>query len=1758
VLRPCTAHENEDDCLQDPTSCLWDTSINPDGNCRENKCNVDTAAKCNALLPCIWDIKVTPELCREDQCTPFNNLTTFNMMQECNSKDTCNLKDMPDNSTRCEERWCSGYAAEAECWSDRLCLWDNTIAPAACVDSYCGQTDDNDNCFASDRECEWDPTIINERSRSRSKPYDGVCLTKRCSYDITGCRCMGHNDCFWNQNQCREWQMYNMTNVDLHVYVDGSAGLSGFFSGHAVGYIGLMEKLRMFVENSPLTGQKAGVTSSSANPGYRMMFSQYGSRNGATQAPMLSSLSGDRKELMDGLHWHESNFQKFGGKPSICPSIKQVAATIETDMAATHNDRNKIVIVLAAMGTGDAKFCTAALETLDDMNVQVFGIGIMNSDESTLDTDTNNTIITIASNPPELHAWAATVENFIPNVFHFTDDWAIDPTFVPNVVITMANMDRHGSCQTYPDNRLMCMRNPFCDWKDGQVCKHSEGCSSIGCKMPVDARPYTSFTCENCQLLNGRVDCQYNFNFPSPTFKTDCNNARCTTLCSQGDCSGDIDCMWNATAGLCQRQVCLFSDQGDCIADFTCGWEIDQNPNKCRLNKCTGFDNYDTCLNEINITQTVCLWNAGAIDLPKCTENPCAVETFLDCENRPNQLCKWDYDMNPPQCRQKFCRYESEVECSEDQEHNCEWLSDTKQCREKPCQWDKEGCDLDARCATLRSYATGVETFACREANCVYDDENSCEFDRKCQWDTPTLNCKERWCTGLADETTCAKSNLCGWDITESPSICMPDNCTRYAKAELDCTAQECQWKGPTNFPSWTNPPYPAGGCVFKPCDVYTNSCNCSSDNRCFFETGTLTAPVKKCVFSSQVGCEPMDLAIIFGVAGGIYRAVGRRPNGYTAMWEMIRAWSDTAGLTGQSYADAPNADPGMRLGLIEFNSDNTSIMTSTTGAHGQFTGSIEELSDDIDYHLDNFVTPNATYVPMFAASLVAAKEMFATYSTNPARTKAVLFFADGMPGDYEDAKIAALDLKASGVELFTIQIDITVDAQISTAEYEVQQFLQDLATEPKDLHYVGAYLDNIPRIVLQGVCNPNAMVGRYLGRDDKLCPQIDTSVECNQRAACNWDESVVLACPNQGGCPNLNCIALLNSQLRAGYDCSDCMFVNGSVMCGDGIFNPIVSGGCVAHPCMMNCESASCAASDLECQYNSTFDTCFDKTCETKYLTQGSCDGDVRCTWDGFIGDGRCRENLCTIYNDIVSCNNHTEDCIWSEASSPAVCLEKKCTYNSAGTCDKDDRCLWYNETCIIRPCLWYTETGCINDPTYKCEWDTTVSPSFCRENNCTKYLEQADCGAHSECAWDDSEYYDECSGFTEELCDLYNSHCQFIGVTCRSLKSCREDFCSYITDSNVCTEKDRCNWVTGACVEDQCLKLNAERRCATNDDCMWYDNVSPGRCGLRPCAHLAAGACTTEPMCKDSGVTSPPCIPKTCTDVSSKCPCEEIPSCFWDVAELPAACVDSRFTACKKSMDVVFLLDGSDGMLEPMGRHSSPIVGITEFIRSYVSSAPLTKTPAGGAVSAADTGLRFGIVRAGDANMCGSTTNCQLSGVRAELELDLDFLAANIAGQPQMIIDAAYTKIQTMFTDPTRIRVVVIVTGTKAGYVNAAVPNSMSLKNITVVGGALNSKTTAIVSLQKLVKEPTSKYVQGVNIDDFNDRFLDKLCNAFDFFTPVLTSAAALAVDDITLPCNGLPRMLCDSYPHCSYADDKVGTCTADGCGAGRCRGE
>eukprot|EP00658_Telonema_sp_P-2_P004634 TRINITY_DN11719_c0_g1_i3.p1 TRINITY_DN11719_c0_g1~~TRINITY_DN11719_c0_g1_i3.p1 ORF type:complete len:239 (+),score=43.17 TRINITY_DN11719_c0_g1_i3:35-751(+) len=144
IMRNCVAHDNEDDCLQDPAACLWDTDVNPNGNCRENKCNVDSHAACNALSPCLWDIKVSPEACRENQCTPFNNLTKASMMQSCNTRDTCHLKDQSNNVTLCEERWCSGYAQESDCWTDRLCKWDNLIAPSACVDTYCGKYE---NCL---------------------------------------------------------------------------------------------------------------------------------------------------------------------------------------------------------------------------------------------------------------------------------------------------------------------------------------------------------------------------------------------------------------------------------------------------------------------------------------------------------------------------------------------------------------------------------------------------------------------------------------------------------------------------------------------------------------------------------------------------------------------------------------------------------------------------------------------------------------------------------------------------------------------------------------------------------------------------------------------------------------------------------------------------------------------------------------------------------------------------------------------------------------------------------------------------------------------------------------------------------------------------------------------------------------------------------------------------------------------------------------------------------------------------------------------------------------------------------------------------------------------------------------------------------------------------------------------------------------------------------------------------------------------------
>ena len=625
VTRPCVNHINENSCLNDPTSCIWDNSVNPTGNCRENKCNVNTKALCTSIKgdPCIWDTFVLPNKCREDLCKPYSNLTQVEMFKQCRDDSSCLIEENPKTKVlSCQEQWCSSYNDETKCFLDKQCMWDTTTSPSGCVETYCSRFETSDECHSGDRECEWDARYVDMQKEARNEPgAQGVCVGRRCWSDPTSCECMGHDTCFWAGETCRNHNWYNVTGTDLFVLLDGKSTMAGTFSGHPNGFVGMMHRLKEWIDIVPLTGTKSGQAASGVGrDGFRILFYQFGEAAVFT-SPGITQPSGDRDELLRSLDWHVANYKKLsaGSTAQICPVVRQVIRDITATLPGAQK-RERVMLLLLSTPLSDITGCATPLTQLNGYEVTTVAVAVLPGRDTVLTANLNTSITRMASEPRLTLAIKTTVDGLTGDVLNFLDDWAVDNEYIPGTVVTPENMDTYGTCQQFSDNMRMCMRDPYCDWADAQLCLHAKGCNNIDCKAALDARPYTPYTCGNCRLLNGFVDCQYNYNFPFQTAKKTCINHKCTWLCNKKDCyASNVGCTWNETTSQCQREVCSYAEEATCTLDWVCGWEWDEDPRHCRRNECTGFTDPTNCLSAVNETQTLCLWDVEAIDTPSAS-----------------------------------------------------------------------------------------------------------------------------------------------------------------------------------------------------------------------------------------------------------------------------------------------------------------------------------------------------------------------------------------------------------------------------------------------------------------------------------------------------------------------------------------------------------------------------------------------------------------------------------------------------------------------------------------------------------------------------------------------------------------------------------------------------------------------------------------------------------------------------------------------------------------------------------------------------------------------------------------------------------------------------------------------------------------------------------------------------------------------------------------------------------------------------------
>jgi hypothetical protein len=227
------------------------------------------------------------------------------------------------------------------------------------------------------------------------------------------------------------------------------------------------------------------------------------------------------------------------------------------------------------------------------------------------------------------------------------------------------------------------------------------------------------------------------------------------------------------------------------------------------------------------------------------------------------------------------------------------------------------------------------------------------------------------------------------------------------------------------------------------------------------------------------------------------------------------------------------------------------------------------------------------------------------------------------------------------------------------------------------------------------------------------------------------------------------------------------------------------------------------------------------------------------------------------------------------------------------------------------------------------------------------------------------------------------------------------------------------------------------------------------------------------------------------------------------------------------------LFIIDSSEIMIEPMGRQDNPLAGITAMIDTWAKQAPFVSNLA--AADSTSAGLRVGAIKAGDNTyQCQS---CDLTNTYATLSNDLKYIRTNVNASTFMIVDSAIDKsidILTNVRSSNRQKVVVFIAGGKVGWLTAAMVQKLQGRGIRVIGAAVDTNQQTLTTLNKLVDDPASKYLQPVRADDFDTMFLNRMCHSFDFVTSVLSSQAAIYAN-IVLPCNGVPNRICQSYSHC-----------------------
>ncbi|KAJ9456649.1 hypothetical protein DIPPA_05282, partial [Diplonema papillatum] len=624
----------------------------------------------------------------------------------CNSDPYCQW-----NVTTCSQKLCTHINSELTCGRQEECHWSVDSSEGMCMQRACAKFKDSMDMCKSNSGCMWDDTKTVK------------CIETDCKV-MESCRCQQDSDCFWRASEgaCVAVDFALCPLMDVVFAFSGASAFGVPYGKHPHGFYAVVEMLRDWVGQAPLTTEKASIGAQSVETsGVRVALIQFAGKRTANlvvgsvaTAPGSSGaggqLSGDLGEVAGDLNWHEANYK--GQDRFVSRALTTAAMTFNMD--SPKDGRKKVVIVIAD-GALDDESVADARASLDALGVQTFVVLVHRfSSETPEDTQATKALAQLASSDNHfasvpLNELSGTVLNSL-----------CDPTSTWGSLLLNATAistdGNHKPCAFYSEQST-CTTDTACAWSTGySVCLPSR-CTS------------------NCEKTTCTDECEWDDTLARCLAYVPETRLKCVSAVEEV-CLSDSDCLYDVASGICATRACYHEDEEGCIADATgCGWStVNQT---CSAKQCAAGDR-ESC-----VAESMCEWEetcgAGCIVKPcahagesTCAGDPqcewlngeCAV---LPCAGYANEKCcdqfddcQWDVRTSPAVCAVRPCVTAAGKDAC-DAESGCMWFGAPEKCVEKSCDLlgtdDKCACNADTDCYFV-SAATG--------AHCTLQQYGSC------------------------------------------------------------------------------------------------------------------------------------------------------------------------------------------------------------------------------------------------------------------------------------------------------------------------------------------------------------------------------------------------------------------------------------------------------------------------------------------------------------------------------------------------------------------------------------------------------------------------------------------------------------------------------------------------------------------------------------------------------------------------------------------------------------------------------------------------------------------------------------------------------------------------------------------------------------------------------------------------------------------------------------------------------------------------